>query len=379
MKRIKNILLVLIVFFTFQHCQQKPEEFLVFDLDASHPPREVRLSDLATDLRLVFLETTDESLLPDYFNYYVGEHNILTFSRENILQFDSDGRFIRTLALRGKGPGEFNYVASYTVDTAEEKLYLSHHGGDELLVFNLASGSLEKPITVPEKAQDMIFVNDSMIMALCYGHFDYQSYFINVFSNKIENAKKIEKEEDKKASGSRINYLSLVNNNVYCLFSKSDTLYRYEQKDFMPDLLFKFNNRVDYGKSNTGRDLMFPVHTNRYMLFSTQDVMIEMSESSMSINSGQNPRLFYYDKEENELFDIASFENDFIREPVEHLFLVRKNRDILHIKYSALDFLETMEENLEKDPALQGYYDELLEGFELKEEDNPVIVVGRVI
>ncbi|XOV92113.1 MAG: 6-bladed beta-propeller [Bacteroidota bacterium] len=251
--------LVISLFFllAFQHCQQKSEEFQVFDLDASHPSREVKLSDLAKDLRLVPLETTDESLLPSFFNYIIGNKYIITFTQTNILQFDTNGKFIRTLTKQGKGPGEFEYLSSFVTDNRETRLYVSHYGSDELMVFDLASGAPLKNIATPEKAAELIFVNEDELLAFCYGFDKYQRYRVNVQTGVVSDTVRVTSDDTYTTNGSRSTFITKVNDKIYTLFPDSDTLYQLSAKEFEPELLFRFENKVEYGISNVGRDLYF--------------------------------------------------------------------------------------------------------------------------
>ncbi len=146
----------LIILILVQSCTSStPEEKLrIMDLDKDYPGKDVSLSEIMQDIRIVALETKEESLIPSNFRHYLGDKYIFIFTRDNILQFSSDGKFVRNLANAGKGPGEFNYVSAFTLNPAQDKLYISHQSKD-LLVLDVETGSAEKGM--PYLSQQITF------------------------------------------------------------------------------------------------------------------------------------------------------------------------------------------------------------------------------
>jgi hypothetical protein len=95
---------------------QKNEKNLIpiFKLLECSNKRELKLSDLVSKTRLVKLETKDSSLIGSNTRFLVGSNYIICINQSNtlngkgnILQFDSNGKFIRVLAKQGRGPEEF--------------------------------------------------------------------------------------------------------------------------------------------------------------------------------------------------------------------------------------------------------------------------------
>lgn len=85
----------------------------------------VELSDFAWDFEFIPLETKDGCMISygvkDYFGseYYLSEKRL-----GDIYQFGRDGKFIRRIVTRGKGPTEF-VRGDWTVDETNQILYLS--------------------------------------------------------------------------------------------------------------------------------------------------------------------------------------------------------------------------------------------------------------
>lgn len=71
----------------------------------SESPKEIMLNELASDIRYVPLETTDDCLMNDefYIMQYTGE-DIIT---SGIFHFDKNGKFLNKIGSKGQGPEEY--------------------------------------------------------------------------------------------------------------------------------------------------------------------------------------------------------------------------------------------------------------------------------
>ena len=107
----------------------------------------ILLTDWFEDFRLIELETTENSLIERVLDTYVGnEHIIVTTMRSGVLQFTSEGKFVKALAKRGKGPGELGeFNTRIFVDEPADKVYISlgYSNGDKVLCVDISSGKHE--------------------------------------------------------------------------------------------------------------------------------------------------------------------------------------------------------------------------------------------
>ena len=73
--------------------------------DISESPKEIMLNELASDIRYVPLETTDDCLMNNefYIMQYTGE-DIIT---SGIFHFDKNGKFLNKIGSKGQGPEEY--------------------------------------------------------------------------------------------------------------------------------------------------------------------------------------------------------------------------------------------------------------------------------
>lgn len=103
------------------------------------PEAQLKISDLAENIRIITLETNDSVLLPGRSNLLVSKNDILSISEEEIHQFDPQGKHIRILAKKGRGPEDFSRAYSAKIDHKNRLLYLIE-GLKSLKIYNLKDG-----------------------------------------------------------------------------------------------------------------------------------------------------------------------------------------------------------------------------------------------
>ncbi|MDR0953945.1 MAG: 6-bladed beta-propeller [Rikenellaceae bacterium] len=103
-------------------------------------------SELCDEVQTIILETSENSFMSDM---------IMTLSRVNdrlyvfdrspqtggsVLEFDTNGRFIKRFGRRGREPGEYNNLSGFAVDQANGLIYLSDNMAGQILSYDLDSG-----------------------------------------------------------------------------------------------------------------------------------------------------------------------------------------------------------------------------------------------
>lgn len=97
-------------------------------LKESHP---ISLKDDIEKIAYIPLETTDSSLIGNALtlamnDQYIFVHNGKT---DQVLQFNSSGKFLREIGRHGNGPGEHNTVLNLALDNDKGELYIFHYSG----------------------------------------------------------------------------------------------------------------------------------------------------------------------------------------------------------------------------------------------------------
>lgn len=148
-----------------------------FRLSEGAPERSVRLSELMDVERIVPLETSAETLVPQYFDILVTENEIVLIDADKIQCFGLDGKYQRTLAQKGGGPDEFNMVRQFARNG--DSLYYIHMGDPgHIHSVSIKTAGHGTPVPLPiDELNDgkpvylagMTFLNDSTIVCVSAG------------------------------------------------------------------------------------------------------------------------------------------------------------------------------------------------------------------
>ena len=110
---------------------------------------ELKLSDIAKRVTYVPLETKDNCLIGNHYWVTVSKEYIFVFMSGEILQFSSNGKFIRQINKVGQGPGEI-FVRCFTIDEENQLIYAYHNYTHDIYVYNI-DGKYLKTIRDPFK------------------------------------------------------------------------------------------------------------------------------------------------------------------------------------------------------------------------------------
>lgn len=137
------------IFFLCTCMACNPVRKQVTTADVSRPigQVELKLSDLLTDIQVVPLQTNDSVLIGSRARAAITDQYIIILEPEKVFQFSKEGKYIRTLAVRGNGPGEFNTMVNPIIVPGEEILYyIDFKDIHSIGSINLKSGEIQKPI-----------------------------------------------------------------------------------------------------------------------------------------------------------------------------------------------------------------------------------------
>ncbi|MFA6770405.1 MAG: 6-bladed beta-propeller, partial [Bacteroidales bacterium] len=143
-KRIFALLLSFSLFFLSYSCSNKqvsPEsDITVIDfVSGLNSPRIIELSEIATNIEYIPLETTDASLISAFPIVSIGNNRIYVVSgRKEVKIFDIKGNYLFTFDRRGRGPQEYIYPQGF---------YFDQESGD-IIVNAFTQGSAERVFRV---------------------------------------------------------------------------------------------------------------------------------------------------------------------------------------------------------------------------------------
>lgn len=171
--------------------QKQPDSTPKLIFQETTNSKDLRLSDIMTDVRFVPLETNNASLIGAYAKFIIGDKYIICISREKVLQFSTNGKYLRCLTAAGRGPEEFLNIMCYQVDKEENNFYFSQSRDNKIRKIKLSSGKFQNPILLPDGVQAEYFtlINTNRIAIFPY-HREKTNYFVfyqDTLSHIIEN------------------------------------------------------------------------------------------------------------------------------------------------------------------------------------------------
>jgi len=95
------------------------------------------LSTIANDIEYVKLEFSDSSQIRSFGKCIATKDYIfIDANKQGLLQFNRRGKFIRKIGKTGKGPGEYMHLQTFSIDTLNQKVYLSALRLKKILCFD---------------------------------------------------------------------------------------------------------------------------------------------------------------------------------------------------------------------------------------------------
>ena len=355
--------------------------FHVINLRDHVEARDVNVSELLKDIRIVRLETSDSIMLGQNTNYLVSEKYIISIDNDKILQFSSDGKFLKTLAKAGKGPDEFLRADAFAIDETNDILYLNHRGDyHNIIMYDLKRGERTRRFStgVGNLISRIIVLNDSVLTIVPRMNKDYNLYYLST-SGRVLNgiAPPMVKGIGLETS------IEKVSDNLYYMPKEYDTLYIVSGQTAHPYCFFSVEDRFTFENNETGNFVYLSVNAPVFMIANKAHARIKMNEDreTFSMNADKVTR-YFINKKDFSVHEIKGFQNDFlgikeVQNPWNDYLLI--TNDLGFICYSSFDLKKMIDEvlvskRLDKTVKLRiSTLDKLLD-----ENDNPVLVVGKL-
>ena len=345
----------------------------------------IKTSDFADNFQFVPLETKKECFLDYVYAYITDSYILVQKHKHGILQFDQEGKFLRTLVDYGKGPLEF-IKGAWTVDEEKQILYLSDMGKpDYFLRFDLHSGKylgdLKK--AVPGRVDNIYLHDNKQLLVSCSGKLGtddhpYQIYWQDL-DGKLINGIKASPNYYLRSSS----LLKLPDEEYRYQIYDVDTIFSIKNEMMIPYMLFDFGEVNPPSNDYVGHksmSLYFEVNSwvQFYNFYITK---IEKHENGGSSTSGAIAN-YSLDKKSHKVYNSG----DLFFHPTFHFLTSYQYQSLsiqengkVHFAYQALDLIEQAEKALANPEFKEPYRSQLKELVgNLSENDNPVLVIGKL-
>jgi hypothetical protein len=381
--------------------QKTDNTIIVIDLISEPESDLTDVTDIATDLDYIPLQTTEISLVKSVTKIVTRNDKIyLRNGYTDVLCFDRNGKFLYRLDKTGRGPGEYNFIRDFDISSDNKTLIVISDGNlllynntDTEFVFNKSINLMHLFQSNRQPISKISMIQGTNNILLSIDPFTGSEQFLSILINT--NGDSLNFKQNYYMSEKTDKLLQMINEslqfnfeNKFCFKEEfSDTVFfvNRETNEFQPRLIFDSHGKgvspgiryeKDYAKKH-GADIYWVyliIETPRYIVYTYQH------------NSSGYKML--YDKSANEKFklkewdyykDVASkkslkddinagpaFDPDFCSEN-----LIYSSVDALTLKkyVASEEFAKAKVNDPEKKEALKKLANSL------KEIDNPVLII----
>jgi hypothetical protein len=217
----------------------------------------LQLSSIAKEIKYIPLETKDECLIGS-INKILFFKNLL-FIKDDITKtlfiFDDNGKFVRKIGSKGKGPGEYIFITDFTVMPKDTMIFL-YDGVQQRLIKFLSNGTFVQQYYMSNPPRKLSFWNDSMIvLAYPYPDFCYNGgkSLLVCTNSLLKFTTKLNREYENISiqDSYSIPSTSCVRLEYYCdsltyWEYKYDTIYRIKNNEIMPRYVLLYDNKIPH-------------------------------------------------------------------------------------------------------------------------------------
>ena len=308
-------------FLLFSCSETKQGDLPVIPVDiVNNTVSELLLSEITESITAIELELTDESVIDpgNILRIICSDDLVFIAQITNILVFNRNGSFVRSIGSQGQGPGEYNMIWNMTIDETNKRLFVNARS--KIICYDWQGKVLmESEINGVQQIRDINYFNNELL-AICYSNDkEAKKVFAQVGVYRLnENLQITDSCTILKLDGyfgfsfgGYTNFIMISDSTVYLYYPFStasvppvpperahlksvlrDTLYRFENNQLIPDLKLKFKDDGIDGEGNMFLVLLDVFRSSRYIFAGYGNY-----RESRNDDNTFNYHNFYYDTE----------------------------------------------------------------------------------
>ena len=328
------------------------------------------LSEIADDIQVIRLETGDKCLVDGEATYWVGDSCIIVVQRDQIMMFDREGRFRRTIATSGRAPEEFGKFQDVRIKNG--KIYLLDDFGKGK-IFSLKEG--EGVSNFQGCTEDRFYNsflpldNGHILMAPFKCEGSKNIYYVQDTAGKFQEGVSCPPNKEILCYNGRKLVSQVGQEYRYTPFTV-DTVFQIIHGSLLPRWIFK-----------VGAQQEIEVHgeTSRFLFLNLRMITNQSTSNSVVYTTYSNA-YYCYDKEAKKLSAFNDiFDDRFasVRRDIQNLRI--QDGEWFYWVYPASMLTEAIPlilESEEVDDKIKEHMKDLQGTITL--DDNPVILIGRL-
>ena len=379
----KLLLFLILISVLFSGCSSKKNDNIgVIDLLSQPSDKLSKLSEIASDVEYIPLQTSENSLISYIHDLKTDSTRYYIYILTKILCFDKKGKFLDELDNTGRGPEEYIYINDW--DISPEKNLLLICANKKILLYNNTGNGFVfiKSLNFNKILPKADFIPGQNAILLSFfspsGDEPLRNVVINFYGDTLEvrqNYYRYILSRDMGFAMTWDNLIYIYNNAIHFKEMLSDTVFTLDQNnEVKPYLILN-----SHGKHLTPQALAnySTIHLSYYIEI---DNIMEVPRYIL-YNSGYKSTIYFeiYDKVLNKIFGVdtkvfltdditggVNFEPKFCYNGKLYSWI---DAVILKNYVSSESFIKSEGKNPEKKKSLKGLADSL------RDTDNPVLIV----
>ena len=203
----------------------------------------IKLSEIASKVEYIFLETTNECLLDDIKKLIIDDSLLFISDSKQLLIFSNSGKFIVNVGEIGRGPGQYANILDFSIDVMKDRIFVLDRYLQKVVCYDY-NGKYQYDFRFRAPYPSSIEVVDNIGLIItyatplfmdnddyCFALYSFDGKFIrNSFNRQNEGAQQSMAE----AGQHRLNYYcdsltfwEIHLNTIYRVNSKSELFPRY--------------------------------------------------------------------------------------------------------------------------------------------------------
>jgi hypothetical protein len=367
------------------------DNFFVVDYESIlDNPEMVLLSDLASGIEYIKLETNDNCLLHPRADYQFTKDYIFVDNKKFILQFDRQGNFIKQIGKYGRGPGEIGLIRILSVIDEEQLLVVHTNWARKLYFFNYDGEFVEN-----RKVDDVMNIvarpgGQLILYDYCAnGYEDYMFMLVNSQGDTTAVVKNHYKWENKTGGVMTVGYhlfypFYFYGGDSYLKSMYNDTVYHARGDSITPEYLVDlggFKLPQDYRPEVPGS--AFQENCKGYRFVNSFEARDKLFIASSDFSGGGRYNMIYDRRNAGGHFlvDEDNFESEIINDidgGLDFWPRAAANDSILFMPVPPHQFMsgeleKRIRENDKTDPEQKAALLDMI--ADLSENDNPVLML----
>jgi len=201
----------------------------------------VFLSDIASEVRYIKLETGDKFMISGRPEYYFSDSLIFIANYNQLLAFDYSGKFVRQIGTPGRGPGEIDLITHISILENEKLIIIQTNWSRKLMYFSF-EGTFIKSVPRPPDVLRIHVLNKDQFLSYyscAIGNEEYLYLLSNEKGDTLSTVKNHYKWENTSGRTFMIGYHSFqpfydYNNRTFFKSMYNDTVYTASDNKIEP-------------------------------------------------------------------------------------------------------------------------------------------------